>query len=131
MGERAKESSDWTPVDGCCLGLDRYAQAIRECVNDRLISRTHKLVQNVTQVQLNTIHALKINCNIVCWFDDKGGAIVTQNRTDYCKEMYRQLNNLEHRHGPTSPTKEHTRQLNRLVKTLIQSFRVPYTLSSW
>eukprot|EP00061_Rhincodon_typus_P017238 g45842.t1 len=102
--------------------------SIRECVNVRFISRTHKVVQNVTQAERNTIHALKTNRNIVIKPADKGGAINVQNRTDYCKEVHRQLNDQEHyRQLPTDPTKEHTRQLNRL---LIQSFREPYALSS-
>eukprot|EP00061_Rhincodon_typus_P009994 g33922.t1 len=49
---------------------------------------------------------------------DKGGAIVIQNRMDYCKEVYRQLNNQEHyRQLPAKPTKEHTCQLNRGIET--------------
>eukprot|EP00061_Rhincodon_typus_P009244 g32593.t1 len=75
MGEWAKKESNWTPPEGCCSGLDRYAQAIRECVNTRFISHTHKVVQNVTQAQSNTIRALKTNRNIVIKPADKGGAI--------------------------------------------------------
>eukprot|EP00061_Rhincodon_typus_P014239 g41146.t1 len=132
MGEQAKKESFWTPLEGHCPGLDRYAQAIRECVNARLISRTRMVVQNITQAQRNAICALKTNCNIVIKPADKGEAIVMQNRTDHCKEVYRQLNNQEHyRRLPADPIKEHTHQLNRPVKTfLIQSFRVPYALSS-
>ncbi|XP_067848012.1 uncharacterized protein [Heptranchias perlo] len=95
-----------------------YAQAVRRCVNARFISRTHKTVQNVTRAQRNAIDALKTNRNIVIKPADKGGAIVIQNRTDYCKEAYRQLDNQEHyRRLPTDPTKEHTHQLNKLIKT--------------
>eukprot|EP00061_Rhincodon_typus_P011005 g35697.t1 len=55
--------------------------------------------------------------NIVIKPADKRGAIIVQNRTDYRKEVYQLLNNLEHyRELPADPTKEHTRQLNRLVK---------------
>ncbi|XP_072429795.1 uncharacterized protein [Chiloscyllium punctatum] len=51
---------------------------------------------------------------------DKGGAIVIQNRTDYCKEVYRQLNNQEHdRQLPADPTKEHTHELDTLIRTLV------------
>ena len=40
------------------------------------------------------------------------GATVILNRTDYCKEVYRQLNNEEHyRQLPADPIKEHTNQL--------------------
>eukprot|EP00061_Rhincodon_typus_P018623 g47860.t1 len=57
------------------------------------------------------------NHNIVIKPADKGGSIVIQNRTDNCKEAYRQLNNQEHYRQPSAdPTKEHTRQLNRLIK---------------
>ncbi|XP_067859745.1 uncharacterized protein [Heptranchias perlo] len=95
-----------------------YAQAVRRCVNARFISRTHKTVQNVTRAQRNAINALKTNRNIVIKPADKGGAIVIQNRTDYCKEAYRQLDNQEHyRWLPADPTKEHTHQLNKLIKT--------------
>ncbi|XP_078093251.1 uncharacterized protein LOC144508913 [Mustelus asterias] len=95
-----------------------YAQAVRRCVNTKFISRTHKTAPNITQAQRNALHALKTNCNIVIKPADKGGAIVILNRTDYCKEVYRQLNNEEHyRQLPADPTKEHTRQLNTLIKT--------------
>eukprot|EP00061_Rhincodon_typus_P001043 g13547.t1 len=98
--------------------MDRYGQAIRECVNARFISCTHKVVQNVTQAQRNAIRALKTNRNTVIKPAYKGESIVIQNRTDYCKEVYQQLNNQEHhRQLPADPTKEHTHQLNRLVKT--------------
>eukprot|EP00061_Rhincodon_typus_P009040 g32196.t1 len=70
MAEGAKESSNWTPSEGRCPGLDRYAQSIRECANARLISHTHKVVKNVTQA----IRALKTNRNIVIKPADKGGA---------------------------------------------------------
>eukprot|EP00061_Rhincodon_typus_P006814 g27838.t1 len=62
--EQLKESSNWTPPEGHCPELDRYVQAVRECVNARLISLTHKVVQNVTQAQRNAIRALKTNHNI-------------------------------------------------------------------
>eukprot|EP00061_Rhincodon_typus_P011436 g36438.t1 len=131
MGEQAKKESDWTPLEGCCTGLDRYAQAVRECVNARFIRCSHKVLQDVTQAQCNAICALKTNRNIVIKPADKGGAIVIQNRMDYSKEVYQQLSNPEHyRQLPADPTREHTGQLNRLVKILIQSFRVPYALSS-
>eukprot|EP00061_Rhincodon_typus_P002710 g18261.t1 len=107
MAERAKELSNWTPMEGRCLGFDRHAQSIRECVNARFISRSHKVVKNVTQAQLNTIRALKSNHNIVFNSAYKGGAIVIQNRKDYCKEGYRQLNNTTNNY---LPTKEHTYQ---------------------
>ncbi|XP_067859529.1 uncharacterized protein epn2 isoform X2 [Heptranchias perlo] len=75
-------------------------------------------VQNVTRAQRNAIKALKTNRNIVIKPADKGGAIVIQNRMDYCKEAYRQLDNQEHyRRLPANPTKEHTHQLNKLIKT--------------
>eukprot|EP00061_Rhincodon_typus_P008207 g30618.t1 len=94
-----------------------YAQAIRRCVNSRFISHIHKVVQIVMQAQRNAIHALKTNRNIIIKPVDKGAAIVIQNRTDYCKEMYRQLNNQKHyRQLPVNPTKGHTHQLNRLIK---------------
>eukprot|EP00061_Rhincodon_typus_P012406 g38124.t1 len=49
---------------------------------------------------------------------DKGGPTVIQHRMDNCKEVYQQLNNQErYRQLPANPTKEHTRQLNRLIKT--------------
>eukprot|EP00061_Rhincodon_typus_P015188 g42723.t1 len=100
------------------VNFDRYAQAIRECINARFISHTHKVVQNIIQAQHNAIRALKTNCNIVIKPADKGGAIVIQNRTDYCGEEQQQLNNQEHyRRLPSDPTKDHTRQLNRLVNT--------------
>ncbi|XP_072422902.1 uncharacterized protein [Chiloscyllium punctatum] len=58
----------------------------------------------------------KPNDNIVIKPTDKG---VIQNRTDYCKEVYRQLNNQEHyRQLPADLTKEHTRELNTLIRTL-------------
>eukprot|EP00061_Rhincodon_typus_P006013 g26196.t1 len=88
------------------------------CVNVRFINHTHKVVQNVTRAQHNAIQALKTNRNIVIKLSDKGGAVVIQNRTDYCREVYRQLNNQEHyRRLPADLTKEHTCQLNRLIKT--------------
>eukprot|EP00061_Rhincodon_typus_P006775 g27766.t1 len=95
-----------------------YAQAIRVCMNTRFISHTCKVAQNITQAQCNATQALKTNHNIVMKPADKGGAIIMQNRTDYCKEVYRQLNNQEpHRLLPANLTKEHTHELNR------QSFR--------
>eukprot|EP00061_Rhincodon_typus_P004413 g22504.t1 len=72
MGEWGKKQSNWTPPEGRCPGLDRHDQAIRECVNARFISHTHKAVQNVTQAQRNAIHALKTNHNIVIKPADKG-----------------------------------------------------------
>eukprot|EP00061_Rhincodon_typus_P009693 g33370.t1 len=86
MGERAKKEPNWTPLEGHYLGFDRYAQAIRKYVNARFISCTHKIVQNVTQAQHNAICDLKTNYNIVIKQADRGEAIVTQNRTDYCRE---------------------------------------------
>eukprot|EP00061_Rhincodon_typus_P005975 g26130.t1 len=87
-------------------------------MNSRFISRTHNAVQNVTQAQRNASHVLKTRCNIIIKPADKGEAIVMQNRTDYCKEVYRQLNRQEHyRQLPAILTKEHTCKLNRLVKT--------------
>eukprot|EP00061_Rhincodon_typus_P008498 g31160.t1 len=59
---------------------------IRRCINARFISCAHKIAQNITQAQRNSIHALNTNRNIVTKPVDKGGAIVVQNRTDYCKE---------------------------------------------
>eukprot|EP00061_Rhincodon_typus_P007654 g29572.t1 len=96
MGDPAKKKSNWTPPECHCPGVDGYAQAIRESVNARFISRTDKVVQNVTQIQRNDIHAVKTNCNIVIKPADKGGANVIQNKMYYCKEVYRQLNNQEH-----------------------------------
>eukprot|EP00061_Rhincodon_typus_P016715 g45073.t1 len=108
----------WTP-------LVLYAQAIRECVNARFISHAHKVAQNITQAQRNAIRALKINCNIVIKPADKGGAIVIQNRMDYCKEVYRQLNNQKHyRQLFADLTKEHTLQLNRLIKTFVPVLQI-------
>ncbi|XP_072357570.1 uncharacterized protein [Scyliorhinus torazame] len=96
-----------------------YAQAVRSHVNARFISRIHKTAPNVTQAQRNAIRALKTNRSIVIKPADKGGATIVLNRTDYCKEVYRQLNNQEHyRQLPADPTKEHIRQLNRLIQTL-------------
>eukprot|EP00061_Rhincodon_typus_P001019 g13485.t1 len=78
------------------------------------MSCAHKRVQNVTQAQYNAIHAVKTNRKIVIKPADKGGATDIQNRTGYCKEACRQLNNLEHyRQLPDDLTKEQTRQLNR------------------
>eukprot|EP00061_Rhincodon_typus_P011464 g36492.t1 len=129
MEERAKKESNWAPPEGRCPGSDRYAEGVRECVNGRFISRTHKVVQNVTQPQRNAICALKTNRKTVINPAGKGGATVTQNRTDYCKEVYRQLNNQEHyRQLPADTTKEHTHQPNRLVKTfdpVLQSILCP------
>eukprot|EP00061_Rhincodon_typus_P009620 g33257.t1 len=86
-----------------------YAQAVRRCVNTRLISRAPEVPQNVTQAQHNAIRVRKTNVNIIIKPADKGGAIVIQNRTDYCKEAYQQLNNQEHyRQLPAHPNKEHT-----------------------
>ncbi|XP_078061335.1 uncharacterized protein LOC144487148 [Mustelus asterias] len=100
-----RKESNWTPPEGRCRRLDMYAQAIRRCVNTKFISRTHKTAPNITQAQRNAIHALKTNRNIVIKPADKG-AIVILNRTDYCKEVYRQLNNEEHyRQLPTDPSK--------------------------
>eukprot|EP00061_Rhincodon_typus_P007574 g29407.t1 len=62
-------------------------------VSARFINHTHKVAQNVTQAQHDAIQALKTNHNIVIKPADKRGAIVKQNRTDYCKEVYQQLNN--------------------------------------
>eukprot|EP00061_Rhincodon_typus_P015879 g43803.t1 len=42
MGEQAKKELNWTPPEGRCPELDRYARAIRECMNARFISHTHK-----------------------------------------------------------------------------------------
>eukprot|EP00061_Rhincodon_typus_P009478 g33023.t1 len=117
MGGRAKKESNWIPLEDHCSGLDRYAQEIRECVNDRFISHTHKVV---TSPRHNTMPpgTLKTNCNIVIKPADKGVAIITQNRMNYCKEVYQQLNDQEHnRQLPADPSKERSRQLNRVVKT--------------
>eukprot|EP00061_Rhincodon_typus_P004121 g21799.t1 len=86
MGEWAKKKSNWTPPEGRCPWFDKYAQAITECVNTGFVSCNHKVVQNITQAQRNAICALKANHNIVIKPADEGGAIVIQNRTDYCKE---------------------------------------------
>eukprot|EP00061_Rhincodon_typus_P009511 g33076.t1 len=113
-GKRAQKESNWTLLKRHCPGLVRYAQAIRECVNARFISCTHKVVQNVTQARHNAIRALKTNRNIVIKPADKGGAMLIQNRTGYCKEVYRQLTNQEHyTRLSADPTKEHTRQLKQ------------------
>eukprot|EP00061_Rhincodon_typus_P009721 g33430.t1 len=118
MGERAKKESNWTPPEVRCSGLHSYAQAIRECVNTRFIGRTLKVVQNITQAQLNAIHAPKTNRIIVIKPADRGGPSVILNRKDYCKEVYKQLNNQErYRQLPANQTKEHTGQFNRLVKS--------------
>ncbi|XP_072423631.1 uncharacterized protein [Chiloscyllium punctatum] len=102
-----------------CLGLDVYAQTVRKYINARFIRCTHKVEQNVTASQHNVNQTLKNNHNIVIKPAAKGGAIVLQNRTDHCKEVYRQLNNQEHyRQLPADPTKEHTRELNTLIRTL-------------
>eukprot|EP00061_Rhincodon_typus_P004297 g22238.t1 len=62
---------------------------------------------------------------------DKGGAIILQNRTDYCKEVYQQLNNQEHfRQLPADLTKEHTSQLNRLAKTFDPDLQSQHTWTS-
>eukprot|EP00061_Rhincodon_typus_P011467 g36497.t1 len=61
-------------------------QAVRRFINARFISRSHKIVQNVTHVQCNGIHALETIRNIIIKPADKGGAIVIPNRTDYCEE---------------------------------------------
>eukprot|EP00061_Rhincodon_typus_P007939 g30108.t1 len=112
-----KKESNWTFPEGHCPRLNMYAQAIKRCINARFISRAHKIAQNITQAQCNAIHALKTNHNVVIKPADKGGAIVIQNRMDFCKEAYRQLNNQEHdRQIPADPTKEISRQLNRLIK---------------
>eukprot|EP00061_Rhincodon_typus_P014100 g40915.t1 len=95
-----KKESNWTPPEGRCPGLVMFAQDIRGCVITRVISHAHKEVPNVTQAQCNAICALKTNRNTVIKQADKGGAIVIQNRTDYCKEVYRQLNNQEHYRRP-------------------------------
>ncbi|XP_072410897.1 uncharacterized protein [Chiloscyllium punctatum] len=117
--EQPKKVSTWTPPEGHCPGLGMYAQTVRKYINARFISRTHKVEQNITRSQRNAIHTLKTNQKIgssfICWFDD----IVIQNRTRYCKEVYRQLNNQEHyRQLPADPTKEHTRESNTLIRTL-------------
>ncbi|XP_072414187.1 uncharacterized protein [Chiloscyllium punctatum] len=117
--EQPKKESTWTPLDGRCPGLFMYAQTVRKYVNARFISRPHKVEQDITHSQRNAIHTLKTNHNIVIKPADKGGAIVIQNRTDYCKEVYRQLNNQQHdRQLPADLTKEHTRELNALIRTL-------------
>eukprot|EP00061_Rhincodon_typus_P010908 g35545.t1 len=112
-----KKESNCTHPEGPCPWLDIYTQAIRRCVNARFISHAHKVAQNVTQAQHNAIHVLKTNHNIVIKPADKGGAMIIQNRTDYCKEVYQQLNNQEHyRQLPANLNKEHTSELNRLIK---------------
>eukprot|EP00061_Rhincodon_typus_P016469 g44704.t1 len=86
-----------------------------EYMNTRVISRSHKVAQNVTQAQRNIIHALKTDRIAVIKPADKGGAIIIQKRTDYCKEVYRQLDNQEHyRQLSINLTEEHSGQLNRL-----------------
>eukprot|EP00061_Rhincodon_typus_P014108 g40929.t1 len=118
MVERPKKELNWTPLEGRCPGLDRYAQAIRECVNARFIIHTHQVEQNVTQAQHNTIHALKTNRNIVIQPTDKGRAMIIQIRIDYYKEVYRQLHNQEpFGQVPADLTKDHNHELNRLIKT--------------
>eukprot|EP00061_Rhincodon_typus_P008109 g30439.t1 len=113
-----KKVLNWTPSEGHSPSLDMSARAARRCVNVRLISRAHKAVQNVTQAQRHAIHVLNTNRNIVIKPAEKAGDIVIQNRMDYCREVYQQLNNQEYyRHLPADPTKEHTHQLNRLIKT--------------
>eukprot|EP00061_Rhincodon_typus_P009592 g33220.t1 len=93
MGERTKEESNWTPPEGCCLELDRYAEAIRERMNARIISRTHKAVQIVTQPQGNAICALQNNSNIVIIKPaDKGGAIYFPG----AEKLYHVLRSLQH-----------------------------------
>eukprot|EP00061_Rhincodon_typus_P006211 g26606.t1 len=105
-----------------------YAQTIRKHVNARFISHTHKVAQprpNPTPSVLSRPTATFSSNQ-----QTKGGAIVLQNRTDYCREAYRQLNNQErYRQLHAKPTREHTCQLNRLIKTfdpVLQS--TPYTL---
>eukprot|EP00061_Rhincodon_typus_P015204 g42749.t1 len=59
---------------------------------------------------------LEYNC-LETRIADKGGAIVIQNRMNY-KEVYQQLNNQKlYRQLPAYSTKEHTRELNRPIKT--------------
>eukprot|EP00061_Rhincodon_typus_P012161 g37724.t1 len=113
-----KKELNQTPPGGCRPRIDLYAQAVRRYINAKFVSCAHKIAQNITQAQRNAIHALKSNHNIVIKPADKGGAIVIQNRMDYCREGYRQLNNQEnYRQLPANLTKEPTRQLNRLINT--------------
>eukprot|EP00061_Rhincodon_typus_P006018 g26203.t1 len=81
-----KRELNWTPPEGRCPRLDMCAQAVRRCINTRLISPTHEVAQNVTQAQRNTTRALKTNSNIVIKPADKGGSIVIQKSMDYCKD---------------------------------------------
>eukprot|EP00061_Rhincodon_typus_P005458 g24992.t1 len=84
--ERPKRELNWTPPEGHCPRFDLYTQAIRRHVSDGFISCPHMEVQNISQAQCMAIQALKTNHNIVIKPADKGGAIIKQNRTDYCKE---------------------------------------------
>ena len=112
------KESTWTPPEGRNQHLDIYAEALRRTVNAHIIKNERQTKHNITKPQRNAICALKKNRDIVIKSADKGGAIVIQNTTDYCNEAYRQLNNQEH-YTPlqADPTKAHSRELNKLIKT--------------
>ncbi|XP_072332649.1 uncharacterized protein [Scyliorhinus torazame] len=104
-----------TPPEGRCPRLDMYAQAVRSRVNARFISRIHKTAPNVTQAQRNAIRSRDQPQHRQQTSRQRRGHCHTEQngllqRSIPTTEHYRQL--------PADPTKEHIRQLNRLIKTL-------------
>eukprot|EP00061_Rhincodon_typus_P006879 g27961.t1 len=55
MEGQPKKESNWAPLESCYPGFDRYALAIRECVNTRFISCTHNVVPYVIQSTLRSL----------------------------------------------------------------------------
>ena len=62
-----------------------------EIMFDERPAFTFKSSSNLTKDEMNAMHEIQSNPNIIVRIADKGAAVVLMNRLDYLKEGYRQL----------------------------------------
>jgi len=99
--------------------IDLLETSLKNTINQ--LPNKNKITDNLTIKERKALKQLKNNDSIVIKKADKGSAIVIQNKTDYCQEAERQLNNKQHYKPISAPIfPAICQQYNSILKEMLK-----------
>ena len=110
-----KLPSNFTAPQPDNINLLQYISNVFYDLKTEYAKHKHTPISNISSHQIQAIHQLKSDNDLIVKPADKGGAIVIWPREDYLTEAYRQLNNPSHyqklTHDPTPTILTETKKL--------------------
>lgn len=117
-------SKGWTPPSGADIYLDSYRSQTMQTLLDKMTTQQQRR-NNLKKNEKEAIETLMKNKDIIIKPADKGGCIVIQNREDYIKEGYRQMDNRVHyRPLLTDPTERYNNELNQILTDALKNNQI-------